>query len=75
MSKLESKEELYLLTLFMVVRNSKVLPKGLELGKSQKEINKMTYKTISELACMIDFDKAKEMFEEGQKAFQEEIKL
>lgn len=70
MSKVQNKEELYLLTLFIVVRNSMVLPKGLELGKSKEEINKMTYETINELMIMIDFDKAKEMFEEGQRASQ-----
>ena len=59
-------EEKYKLALFMIIRNSKVLPKGLELGKSQKEINKMSYQTIQELLNMIDFDKAQQFYEEGK---------
>lgn len=60
-----SEEEKYKLALFMVIRNSTVMPKGLELGKTQKEINKMTYKTIQEIINMINFDIAKELYEEG----------
>lgn len=59
-------EEKYKLALFMIIRNSKVLPKGLELGKSQKEINKMSYQTMQEVLDMIDFDKAQQFYEEGK---------
>lgn len=59
-------EEKYKLALFMIIRNSKVLPKGLELGKSQKEINKMSYQTMQEVLNMIDFDKAQQFYEEGK---------
>ena len=57
-----SKEEL---ALFMVIRNSKVLPKGLELGKSEKEINKMTIDTMSAVMDMIDYDLAEKKYLEG----------
>jgi len=57
----------YKLALFMVIRNFKVLPKGIELGKSQKEINKMSYETMCEVLMMMDFNKAKEMYEDGKK--------
>lgn len=55
--------EKYKLMLFMVVRNSKVLPVGLKLNKSQKEITDKTKETIKELEKSIDFRKAKEFYE------------
>lgn len=55
----------YKLALFIVIRNSKVLPKGLELGKSEKEINEMSYKTMYSVLQMIDFEKAKRFYDEG----------
>lgn len=58
-----SEEEKYKLMLFMVVRNSKVLPVGLKLNKTAKEITKMTKDTIKELEKSIDFKKAKELYE------------
>ncbi len=58
-----SEAEKYKLMLFMVVRNSQVLPTGLKLNKSQKEITEKTKETIKELENMIDFDKAKEFYE------------
>ena len=60
-----NKEEKYKLALFMVIRNFKVLPKGIELQKSQKEINKMSYETMEEVLNMIDFNIAKKFYEEG----------
>ena len=58
-------EEKYKLTLFMVIRNSKVLPKGLELGKTDKEIHKMTIDVMNECMNMINYDSAKKYYEEG----------
>lgn len=58
-----SELEKYKLMLFMVVRNNKVLPTGLKLNKSQKEITKKTKETIKELENMINFDRAKELYE------------
>ena len=53
---------------FRIIRNSKVMPKGIELGKTEKEINKMSYQTMQELFKMIDFKRAKEMYKEGEKS-------
>jgi len=64
---LNEMKDKYKLALFMVIRNFKVLPKGIELGKSQKEINKMSYETMCEVLMMMDFNKAKEMYEDGKK--------
>ena len=59
-----SKEEL---ALFMVIRNSKVLPnESLGLGITDKEINRMAYQTMQEVIFMIDYDRAKEFYEEGK---------
>ena len=55
------REEMFKLTLFMVIRNSKILPKGLELGKTSKEINKMTIDTMNECINMIDYNIAKKI--------------
>lgn len=40
-------------TLFVVVRNSIVLPVGMRMRKSQEEITKMTFNTIKELQTQI----------------------
>ena len=61
-----SEAEKYKLLLFMVVRNSAVLPKGLELGKSEEEISKMTMETMAEMEIMIDFKVAKELYKLGK---------
>ena len=58
-----SEKERLELTLFMAVRNSIVLPIGLKLHKSQKEITDMTKETIIEMQGMIDYGKAKELYE------------
>lgn len=56
----------YKIALFMVIRNSKVMPKGLQLGKSEEEINKMAYQTMCEVLTMIDYDKAREKYNQGK---------
>ena len=56
----------YKLALFMVIRNSTVLPKGIELQKSSKEISQMSYETMSEVLTMIDFKTAEKMYKEGK---------
>lgn len=56
----------YKLALFMVIRNSMVLPKGIELNKSGKEINQMAYQTMCEVLTMIDYNKAEELYKEGK---------
>ena len=62
-----SEEERFKLALFMVIRNFKVMPVGLQLGKNEKEINQMSVSTMIEILNMINYEKAKEMFEEGNK--------
>lgn len=56
----------YKIALFMIIRNSMVMPKGIKLGKSEKEINKMTYETLCEVLTMINFKTAEKMYEEGK---------
>lgn len=60
----------YKIALFMIVRNSQVMPKGIELGKSDKEINKMAYETMCEVLTMIDFKRAEEIYKQGKKAYE-----
>lgn len=56
----------YKIALFMVIRNSQIMPKGIKLRKSKKEINKMAYETMCTVLTMIDYDKAKKEYEEGK---------
>ena len=56
----------YKLALFMVIRNSTVMTKGVALGKTDKEINEMSYKTMCSLLPMIDYDKAERFYKEGK---------
>lgn len=56
----------YKIALFMIIRNSLVLPKGILLGKTDKEINQMSYETLCEVITMTDFKIAEKMYEEGK---------
>lgn len=56
----------YKIALFMVIRNSQVMPVGMKLGKSKKEINKKAYETMCEVISMIDYDNARKEYEEGK---------
>ena len=58
----------YKIALFMIIRNSQILPKGIELEKSDKEINKMAYETMCEVLTMIDFKRAEEIYRQGKQA-------
>lgn len=64
--KMPNDENKYKLALFMVIRNSIVLPKGIELQKSSKEINQMSYKTMCEVLTMVDFKTVAKMYKEGE---------
>lgn len=55
--------EKYKLALFAVIRNSKVLPKGLILGKSATEINKMSRETMDEVLKILDFEKIRRWYD------------
>ena len=54
------------LAVFMVIRNSIVMPQGIKLGKTDKEINEMSYETMCSVLTMIDYDQAKKFYEEGK---------
>lgn len=54
-AELTSKYRQLELTLFTVVRNFKVLPVGLSLGKTKKEITDMTFATIEKIKQSIDY--------------------
>lgn len=71
---LNKMKERYKLALFMVIRNFKVLPTGMKLGKSNKEINQMSYETLCEILTMIDYDKARVLYEEGRQSLLDEGK-
>lgn len=60
--KVKKENEKLKLILFMVVRNSQVLPVGMKLKKTEKEITDKTKETIKELEKMINFEKAKELY-------------
>ena len=57
----------YKIALFMIIRNSLVLPKGKLLGKTDKEINQMSYETLCEVITITDFKIAEKMYEEGKR--------
>ena len=63
LNKMENK---YKLALFMVIRNSIVMPQGIKLGKTDKEINKMSYETMCSVLTMIDYDRAEKFYKEGK---------
>lgn len=60
-----SEEEKYKIALFMVIRNTEILPTGKMLRKTDYEINKLSYQTMQELLKMIDFERAEKMYKEG----------
>ncbi len=65
-----SNEEKYKLALFSVVRNLKVMPVGMEIGKSMAEINAMSVQTVNELINMCDFEKIKLSYDNGMAELQ-----
>lgn len=65
--------ETYKLALFMIIRNSTVMPKGIELGKNDKEINEMSYETLCEVLAMVDYNIAKKIYKEGETTFENNI--
>lgn len=61
------------LVIFMLARNSKVLPKGIKLGKSLDEIEKMSYMTMLSLidSDIISWERAKKSYYKGKKLYEE----
>ncbi|MBQ9314856.1 MAG: hypothetical protein IJ220_07735 [Clostridia bacterium] len=64
----------YKLALFAVIRNSAVMPTGLQLGKTKDEINKMSYETLCEIVGKIDYDKVEKDYNRGKELFSKGVK-
>lgn len=60
-----TQEEKYKLALFAVVRSSKVMLEGLELGKSMREINAMSRDVVSQIIQLLNFEELKQSWEEA----------
>ena len=54
--------------LFIVVRNTAVLPKGLLFGWSEDEISKVTLETIEQLEKKVDMVKTEKLIKLGEEA-------
>lgn len=62
-ARLERKLEETQLLLFAVVRNTAVLPLGVKLGKTEKEISEKTFETIVEIKKTVDYAKTRKCME------------
>lgn len=70
------------LMLFMLIRNTAVLPIGIKLGKDPKEINRMSYETmqvfimneIEDGVPGFDLEKCQRDYDEGKKLYLEQRK-
>ena len=60
--------ERYKLTLFGIIRNSKVMPAGLAQGRTMKEINVMSLKTMEEVLKMVDCNSMGKHYSEAEEA-------
>lgn len=60
--------------LFLAVRNTVVLPKGLLLGKAEAEICAMTLATIEEMKKNVDYDTIEILMSLGEKNGNEDNK-
>ena len=58
-ARLERRLEETQILLFAAVRNAAVLPIGVRLGKSEKEISEKTFETIAEMKNTVDFAKTR----------------
>lgn len=63
----KAENEKYKLALFAVIRNSKVAPAGVLLGKSNDEINEMTKATMEEIFKKLNFEKIRSWYDGGEK--------
>lgn len=55
----------YKLALFAVLKNSKIMPVGLKLGKTMKEIDTMTVATMQEIVSKCDFEALQRAYVNG----------
>lgn len=58
--------ERFKMALFITIRNNVIMPQGIELGKTEKEINKMALETMKELFGMIDFKSVAKKMKEAE---------
>jgi len=67
--KEQTEEELhkYKLALFSIIRNNVVMPSGIKLGKTRREINRMSIETEEEIIKSIDFEKMEHEYKNGEK--------
>ena len=63
-------EEKYKRALFLILRNNRVLPLGLRLGKSMPEINEMTYGTMENIVDAINHEQVEKIIAEGAKLYE-----
>jgi len=61
-----SKEEKYKLALFVLIRNSIVMPNAEELGMSIKEVNRMSYLTMTKIMEGVNYELVKRSYEEAE---------
>jgi hypothetical protein len=61
--RLERELEETQILLFATVRNSAVLPLGVKLGKTEKEISEKTFETIVEMKKTVDYAKTRKVME------------
>lgn len=54
--------------LFIAVRNTVTLPKGMLLGKDEKEICRMTLATIDEMEKMVNLSAVEKLIKLGEEA-------
>lgn len=57
----------YKLALFTIVRNNVVMPSGIKLGKTRREINRMSIETTKRILKSIDFEKMEHEYKNGEK--------
>ena len=62
-----NREKKYLIALFGVIRNSKVMPELIAQGENLEYINAVAYKTTQKILELIDYNKMIECFIEGEK--------
>jgi len=61
-----SKEEKYKLALFVLIRNSIVMPNAEELGMPIKEVNRMSYLTMTKIMEGVNYELVKRSYEEAE---------
>ena len=71
---LNKMKERYKLSLFAVIRDNAVMPKGVELRKTRDEINKMSYETLCAVVTMVDYARIKKEYDRGKELSEKDIR-